>query len=154
MLATAQSELVVAKESLASMEAKFTLEKEKWQAGAKKWEAEVQRCRKEGEAMREEVCHLMSDTDEQLHLHSLYLQQKALLALAEEQMQIVELEERLLQHETAKRALCADFVTDGQVMRDHKIALFQSREDALTAEIKEKDHKLAQAKVGPLKDQY
>jgi hypothetical protein len=88
----------------------------------------------------------MSDADDKLHLHSLYLQQKALLALAEEQMQIVQLEERLLQHETAKReSSCLLLLT--KVMRDHKLALFQSREDALTAEIKEKDHKLALAKV-------
>lgn len=65
-------------------------------------------------------------------------------------MQIVDLEEQLLQHETAKCELSTmiewSLLTE-IVMRDHKLSLFQSREDSLTAELKEKDALLIQAKV-------
>ncbi|WWC60188.1 uncharacterized protein I303_102753 [Kwoniella dejecticola CBS 10117] len=77
---------------------------------------ELERCRAEGEGMRDE-----------LNLHSIVQQQKALVALAHEQMQIVELEQRLVIAEKAR------------IMRDHKISLFQAKEDDLLAELKEKD---------------
>ncbi|OCF74860.1 hypothetical protein I204_03703 [Kwoniella mangroviensis CBS 8886] len=77
---------------------------------------EVERCKAEGEGMRDE-----------LHLHSMVQQQKALLALAQEQIQVVELEQRLVNADKAR------------IMRDHKISLFQAKEDDLLAELKEKD---------------
>jgi hypothetical protein len=66
----------------------------------------------------------------QLNLFSLVQQQRALLALAEEQIHIVELEQRLVQAETAR------------IMRDHKLALFQVKEDDLVSELAERDARL------------
>lgn len=73
----------------------------------------------------------------QLNLHSLVQQQKALLALSEEKLQMVELEQRLVQSEAAR------------VMRDHKLSLFQSREGDLAAEINGKDARIARLEVSP-----
>ncbi|WVF67119.1 hypothetical protein IAT40_001864 [Kwoniella sp. CBS 6097] len=81
---------------------------------------ELERCKSEGDGMRDE-----------LHLHSIVQQQKALLALAQEQMQVVELEQRLVQAEKAR------------IMRDHKLALFRAREDELVADLAERDDRLA-----------
>ncbi|WWC87760.1 uncharacterized protein L201_002652 [Kwoniella dendrophila CBS 6074] len=77
---------------------------------------ELERCKSEGDGMRDE-----------LQLHSMVQQQKALLALAQEQMQVVELEQRLVNAEKAR------------IMRDHKISLFQAKEEDLIAELKERD---------------
>ncbi|KAK8861474.1 hypothetical protein IAR55_002295 [Kwoniella newhampshirensis] len=85
---------------------------------------EVERCKSEGDWMRDE-----------LHLHSIVQQQKALLALAQEQMQVVELEQRLVQAERAR------------IMRDHKLALFQAKEEDLTAELAEKDAQIVDLEI-------
>ncbi|KAL7419715.1 hypothetical protein Q5752_005631 [Cryptotrichosporon argae] len=77
---------------------------------------DVERCRAEGEGMRDE-----------LNLYSAVQQNKALLALAQEQMQMLELEHRLVVAEAAR------------VMRDHKLALFQAREDEQAADLAERD---------------
>jgi chromosome segregation ATPase len=66
----------------------------------------------------------------QLNLFSLVQQQRTLLALAEEQIHVVELEQRLVQAETAR------------IMRDHKLALFQAKEDDLVSELAERDARL------------
>ncbi|WVR03927.1 hypothetical protein IAU60_000926 [Kwoniella sp. DSM 27419] len=92
---------------------------------------ELERCKAEGDNMREE-----------LHLFSMVQQQKALLALAQEQVQVVELERRLVQAEQAR------------IMRDHKISLFQAREEELLAEASEKDQQLADAEVRALAEGY
>jgi hypothetical protein len=78
-------------------------------------------------------------------------QQKALLALAEEQLHVVELEQRLVKAEQARGTFVR--IPDGRppgvglpyvrqlmqaVMRDHKLAMFQAREADLLAELAEK----------------
>ncbi|WWC68741.1 uncharacterized protein I206_102675 [Kwoniella pini CBS 10737] len=80
---------------------------------------ELERCKAEGDGMKDE-----------LNLHSIIQQQKALLAVAQEQMQIVELEQRLIIAEKAR------------IMRDHKISLFQAKEEELLAELRDKDAQL------------
>ncbi|WOO79546.1 Laminin subunit beta-2 [Vanrija pseudolonga] len=82
---------------------------------------ELERCKTEGVGMRQE-----------LNLYSLVQQQKAVLALADEQLQIVELEQRLLKAESER------------VMRDHKLVLFQSREDDMLAEVEDKASRIAE----------
>ncbi|KAL1409543.1 hypothetical protein Q8F55_003527 [Vanrija albida] len=82
---------------------------------------ELERCKAEGLGMRQE-----------LNLYSLVQQQKAVLALADEQLQIVELEQRLLKAESER------------VMRDHKLVLFQSREDDMLAEVEDKVSRIAE----------
>lgn len=47
--------------------------------------------------------------DLKLNLHSTVLQQKAVLALAQEQMQVIELERRLVQAETEKGTYTSQF---------------------------------------------
>jgi hypothetical protein len=82
-------------------------------------------------------------------------QQKVLLALAQEQMQIVELEHRLVQAEAARGEVdCkAQLGSLGirmlmnTVMRDHKIALFQAREDDLVAELADKEAEMGNLEV-------
>ncbi|WRT65578.1 uncharacterized protein IL334_002523 [Kwoniella shivajii] len=81
---------------------------------------ELERCKTQGDVMRDE-----------LNLHSMVQQQKALLALAQEQMQVVELEQRLLHSEKAR------------IMRDHKIALFQAKEEDLLDELREREERLS-----------
>lgn len=49
-------------------------------------------------------------TDEKLNLHSTVLQQKAVLALAQEQMQVIELERRLIQAETERGEYLPDTI--------------------------------------------
>ncbi|ORY29505.1 hypothetical protein BCR39DRAFT_169196 [Naematelia encephala] len=94
------------------------------QSEAARYKVELERCQAEGEAMRQE-----------LNVHSVVQQHKALLVLAQEQMQIIELEQRLVQAEAAR------------IMRDHKLALFQAKEDDLGAELAEKDAVLAQVEA-------
>ncbi|EAL21730.1 hypothetical protein CNBC5930 [Cryptococcus deneoformans B-3501A] len=77
---------------------------------------DLERCVLEGSEMKEE-----------LQLHSMVQQQKALLAVAQEQMLVVELETRLLDAEKAR------------ILRDHKITLFQAKEEELVREIEERD---------------
>ncbi|CAD6583673.1 MAG: hypothetical protein TREMPRED_003614 [Tremellales sp. Tagirdzhanova-0007] len=122
---TQKAQLVDTQASLAT--AVRDLDRSKIQGKA--WQAELARCKSEGDGMRDE-----------LNLYSLVQQHKALLALAEEQLQIVALEQRLLQAETAKT-----------VMRDHKIALFKTKEDDFAAELAEKDARLQEldARVFP-----
>ncbi|KAK1927426.1 hypothetical protein DB88DRAFT_477989 [Papiliotrema laurentii] len=82
-------------------------------------EAEFKRLREEGEKIREE-----------LNLHSVVAQQKALLAVASEQLQIIELEQRLVQADAAR------------LMRDHKITLFKAKEADMIADMAEKDARI------------
>ncbi|WVO13243.1 hypothetical protein L204_100856 [Cryptococcus depauperatus] len=85
---------------------------------------EIERCVSEGSGMREE-----------LQLHSMVQQQKALLAVAQEQKYIVELESKLIESERAR------------ILRDHKIALFQAREQELLAELQERDAHINELKM-------
>ncbi|KAK4688070.1 hypothetical protein P7C73_g2034, partial [Tremellales sp. Uapishka_1] len=102
---------------------------------------EMARLKSEGNGMRDEVearvPARMSSTliCPQLNLHSMLQQRKALLALAQEQMQVVELEQRLVQAEAAK------------LMRDHKLALFKAKEDDMLAELMERDAKFDDLEV-------
>jgi hypothetical protein len=50
-------------------------------------------------------------------------------------MQVVELEQRLVQAEAAR------------IMRDHKLALFQAKEDDLVSELAERDARLEELEV-------
>ncbi|KIR39812.1 hypothetical protein I307_02574 [Cryptococcus deuterogattii 99/473] len=85
---------------------------------------ELERCVLEGSGMKEE-----------LQLHSMVQQQKALLAVAQEQMLVVELEARLLDAEKAR------------ILRDHKITLFQVKEEELVREIEERDIRIEDLEV-------
>ncbi|OXG34385.1 hypothetical protein C359_05841 [Cryptococcus neoformans Bt120] len=85
---------------------------------------ELKRCVSEGSGMKEE-----------LQLHSMVQQQKALLAVAQEQMLVVELEARLLDAEKAR------------ILRDHKITLFQAKEEELVREIEERDIRIEHLEV-------
>lgn len=93
----------------------------------------------------------------QLNLYSAVQQQKAVLALAQEQMQIIELERRLVQAEAEKGS---SFLTrsheqpDLLVMRDHRISLFKAREADLLAEMEEKDSRLEELEVSHRENLY
>ncbi|TYJ59159.1 hypothetical protein B9479_000148 [Cryptococcus floricola] len=80
---------------------------------------ELEHCVSEGSSMRD-----------QIQLHSGIQQQKALIALAQEQMRVVEIENQLLESDRAR------------VLRDHKISLFQTREEELLADLQERDAKI------------
>ncbi|WVW80019.1 hypothetical protein I302_101992 [Kwoniella bestiolae CBS 10118] len=81
---------------------------------------EVERCKVAENGVRDE-----------LQLQSMVQQQRALLALAQEQMQVVELEQRLVIAEKAR------------IMRDHRISLLQAKEGDLLAELREKDAQIS-----------
>lgn len=77
-------------------------------------------------------------------------QQKAVLALAQEQMQIIELERRLVQAEAERGVFTVNRAALTSVMRDHRISLFQTREAEVTAEMEEKDARLEGLEVSSL----
>ncbi|WVQ74524.1 hypothetical protein IAR50_004125 [Cryptococcus sp. DSM 104548] len=81
---------------------------------------ELEHCISEGSAMRDEI-----------RLHSVIQQQKALIVLAQEQMRVVEIEGQLLETDRAR------------VLRDHKISLFQVREEELLADLEQRDAQIA-----------
>ncbi|EIW66816.1 hypothetical protein M231_01417 [Tremella mesenterica] len=85
---------------------------------------ELARCKSEGDVMRDE-----------LNAHSLVQQRKACLALAEEQMRVVELEQRLNQAEQAR------------VMRDHKLTLFKAREEDAAALLAERNAEMEEVEA-------
>lgn len=94
------------------------IERDKAKAEAKAKLTELERCKTEGDGKMHEVSlasgkagrldetHLTA----QLNLHSEILQQKAALVLAQEQMQIIELERRLVQAEAEKGKYGLSFV--------------------------------------------
>ncbi|ODN97380.1 hypothetical protein L198_03944 [Cryptococcus wingfieldii CBS 7118] len=89
--------------------------------------------RKELEWFKKELEHCVSEGSsmrDQIQLHSGIQQQKALIALAQEQMRVVEIENQLLESDRAR------------VLRDHKISLFQAREEELLADLEERDAKI------------
>lgn len=76
-------------------------------------------------------------------------QQKALLAVAQEQMLVVELEARLLDAEKARSKpqtwshyVLGKLKPQLLVLRDHKITLFQIKEEELVREIEERDTRI------------
>ncbi|ORX36493.1 hypothetical protein BD324DRAFT_629053 [Kockovaella imperatae] len=72
---------------------------------------------------------------EELNLHSLVQQQKALLAVVSEQMDLIDMEYQNLQLQSER------------VMRDYKMTLFEAREDDLNAELAEKDAQMADLEI-------
>ena len=72
-------------------------------------------------------------------MYAVLHQQKALLALAEEQMHVIELVQRLVKAEQARGRLdsfkTSHHTADMVVMRDHKLAMFQAREADLLADL-------------------
>ena len=86
-------------------------------------------------------------TDFQLNAFSIVQQHKALMALAEEQLQVVELEQRLLQAEAARsESECRSYLALMPVMRDHKISLFQTKEAELAADLVDRDAQIEKLK--------
>lgn len=65
-------------------------------------------------------------------------QQKVLLALSEERLQLIEMEQRLASAEAER------------VVRDHKLALFKSREADMMANTDRTSARIAELEVGSL----